>query len=106
MSDPARSLAEARAARDAARAAFDAQLTRLRGDPAEHSIGGRIAGRLGEDARGAFHQALDVASESKGVIAGTVAALALWFLRNPIIALIEQHLGGETQEHGEVTHDE
>ncbi len=106
MSSAARKLAEARAARDAARAAFDAQLAQLRGDPEARSIGGRIAERLGEDARAAFHQALDVASESKGVIAGTITALALWFLRNPIIAWTRHQIGDQEQKSEKTeTHD-
>jgi len=101
MSEAIRKLTEARAVRDAARAAFDGQLAQLRGDAEAHSIGGRIAERLGDDARATFHQALDVASESKGVIAGTLAALALWFLRNPIIAWVERQLGDTAQQSDE-----
>ena len=97
MSSAADELAAARAARDAARAAYDASLMQLRGDPAEQSIGGRVAERLSEDARAAFDKALDVASESKGIIAGTVAALAQWFLRHPIIAWAEHLLGDEEE---------
>ncbi len=85
-------LAEARAARDAARAVFDARLQRLRGDPEAESTGGHIAGRLGDDARSALHHALDVAGESKGIIAATLAALALWFLRHPIVAWVERQV--------------
>lgn len=95
MSTADRRLEEAREARDLARAAFDAQLQRVRGDPEEESIGGRIARRLGDDARSAFDDAVDIASESKGIVAGTIAALALWFLRNPIIAWIESHLADD-----------
>ncbi len=102
----ARSLAEARAARDAARVEFDTKLAELRGDPAARSIGGRVADRLASDARAAMHQALDVAGESKGIIAGTIAALALWFLRNPIIAWIEQLLGEGEPEPSEAKPDE
>ena len=94
----ARELAEARAARDAAREAFDAQLFKLRGDPEARSIGGRVADRLGSDAQAALDQALDVAAESKGIIAGTIAALALWFLRHPIIAWTRHQLGDQAQE--------
>ena len=93
-----RELDEARSARDAARAEFDAQLVRLRGDPEAQTIGGRVADRLSSDARAALDQALDVAAESKGIIAGTIAALALWFLRHPIIAWIEHQLGSDTED--------
>ena len=110
MSKAAQQLAQARAARDDARAVFDTQLAQLRGDPAEQTLGGRVAERLGDDAKAAMHQALDVASESKAIIAGTIAALALWFLRHPIIAWAEQmlteqmlgeHMPGEQPEESE-----
>ena len=94
----ARKLNAARAARDSAREAFDAQMLRLRGDPEARSIGGHLADRLSSDARAAFDQALDVASESKGIIAGTIAALALWFLRGPIITWVEDQLDGNSTE--------
>ncbi len=93
MSNAAQQLAKARAARDEARAEYDASLAQLRGDPAQQTIGERVADRLKRDARGALQHSLDVASESKGIIAGTVAALALWFLRHPIIAWAEQMFG-------------
>ena len=89
MSQAIRQLDAARAARDTARLAFDARLAQVRGDIEARGLGGRIADKLGEDAREALDEALDVASESKGIIAGTMAALALWFLRNPITAWVE-----------------
>lgn len=98
MSDPATQLAQARDARDAAKAAFDAKLAQLRGDSEAQSIGERVQERLGNDARAVFYQALDVASESKGIIAGTVAALALWFLRHPIIAWLERQWADDEGE--------
>ncbi len=88
MSRARRQLAEARAARDLAREAFDTQLLRLRGDPQAQTIGERLLERVGDDARHAMDGALDVARESKGIAAATAALLALWFLRGPINELI------------------
>lgn len=105
MSKAERQLAEARAARDEAKGIFDSQLAQLRGDPEEQTLGGRLAERLGDDAKAALHQALDVASESKGIIAGAVAALALWFLRHPIIAWAGQMLGDAAEESGSENND-
>lgn len=93
-----RQLSEARQARDRARKLFDARLASVRSDLEARGIGGRIADRIGEEARDAFDEALDVAKESKGVIAGTVAALALWFLRHPIIAWVEGLIGVDTPD--------
>jgi len=101
MSKAVQQLAEARAARDEARAEYDASLAQLRGDPVQQTIGERVTDRLKEDAKAALHQALDVASESKGIIAGTVAALALWFMRYLIIAWVRHLQGGQAEESDE-----
>jgi hypothetical protein len=88
MSRASLKLAEARAARDEAREAFDAQLLRLRGDPQAQTIGERLLERVSDDARHALDRTLDVAAESKGIAAATAALLALWFLRGPILELV------------------
>ncbi len=106
MSHPVRQLGEARTARDAARAAFDARLAQVRGDLEARGIGGRVAHKLGDDARDGLDRALEVAGESKTVIAGTLAALALWFLRNPIIDWIEQQFGDDAPENDKDDRDE
>jgi hypothetical protein len=98
MSKAEQQLAKARDARDGAKAEFDASLAQLRGDPAEQTLGGRVAERVGDDAKAVMHQALDVASESKGIFAGTIALLALWFLRHPIIAWAGHMLGEQAEE--------
>ncbi len=85
-------LEEARDRRDSARARFDARLAIVRADVEARSVGGRIADKAAEEARDAMEEALAVARESKVIIAGTVAALALWFLRNPLIAWAEEIL--------------
>jgi len=94
-----------RAVRDAARGAFETRLTQIRSDLEARGIGGRIADRLGQEARDAFDEAMDVAEQNKGVVAGTIAALALWFLRNPIIAWLEGLLGhdAETDDQGDTS---
>lgn len=101
MSAHLRQLVEARTARDAARGIFDARLDQVRRDLDARGLGGRVADRLGEDARFALDEAIDVATESKGIIAGTIAVLALWFMRHPIFAWISgmiQEDAGEQEE--------
>lgn len=80
----ARPLEQAKAARNAAHEAFQAQLAQVREDLSARGIGGRIADRAGEMAA----ETADVANEHKGVIAGTFAAIALWVFRDPIIKLV------------------
>ncbi len=88
MADPADRLDSDRANRDAARSLFDARLANLRGALAERGIGGRIKDQLSSDARNGFIKAVDIAESQKGVVAGTAAALAVWFLRVPIMAWV------------------
>ena len=74
-----------RATRDTARAAFDARLAGVKQDLAARSVGGRIADKAADEALQAIELARDVAEQNKGVIAGTLAALVLWFLRRPLL---------------------
>lgn len=92
MTDPERELAEARRNRADAHRLFQAGVTQVRADLAARGIGGRIKARAGHEAKAVLDEALDIASESKGIVAATVAALVLWFARNPIIALVEDIL--------------
>ena len=85
MSDPDLTrLTEYRALRDSAWAVVRSDVDSLRVDLSAHGIGERIKDRAAEEAQDAWDQARDVASDHKGVVAGTVLALAAWFLRGPI----------------------
>lgn len=92
------SVAQARAVRDNARAAFNARLEQVKSDLSARSIGERVAGKIGEEAFDALDYTLDVARDSKGIIAGTLAAVVLWVFRNPIIAWVERLLGDSEEE--------
>lgn len=87
MSDPAERFREDRDNRLAARAVFDAGVSQVKGDLAARGIGGRIADKAGDEAKAALGEAIEVAKDSKGIIAGTVAALALWTFRAPLLSL-------------------
>lgn len=92
MSKLADQLLADRAARDAARAAFDAHYHALKADVDERGLGGRIADEAMEQARTVFDEAVAVAEAHPGAVGGTIAALVLWLLRNPIIAWLERAL--------------
>lgn len=77
-------LAAAKRAREAAHSAFETQLAQVRADLAARGIGGRVADRVSETAAKVADEAIVVADENKGVIAGTIAALVAWCLRKPI----------------------
>jgi hypothetical protein len=97
MANLARQLEEDRATRDAARAAFDARYGAIKADMEDRGIAGRVVDETMEQARDAIDEAVDVVESHPGVIAGTIAALVLWFLRNPIMGWIEHLLGPEAR---------
>jgi hypothetical protein len=84
-------LALAKAARNEAHEAFQLRLAQVQEDLAARGVGGRIADRAGE----AVAEAADVATEHKAVVVGTLAALAVWFLRRPLVHWVAGLWGGE-----------
>lgn len=93
MAKLARQLEADRAARDSAKAAFDARYGAIKADMEERGIAGRIIDDTMRQVRDTFDEAVDVVESHPGVIGGTIAALVLWFLRNPIMAWVEELLG-------------
>ena len=89
MGKLAKEVKELRARRNAARETFDSRLTQVRQDLTARSIAGRLADKLEQEASDALAEALDIVNDSKGVVLGTAAALALWYLRNPILGWVE-----------------
>ena len=100
MSSPETDLAQDRATRNLARGLFDTRLAQVKSDFAARGIGGRIKDRLGNDARMAATTTLEIAKAQKGVVAGTAAALALWFARKPILAWASKLLPADQEEQG------
>ena len=99
MSDPdlAR-LTEYRALRDSAWAVVRADIDALQADLNATGIGERIKDRAAEEAQDAWDSARDVASEHKGVIAGTILALVAWLLRGPIGNALSALFGDDDEE--------
>ena len=98
MSDLARRLREDRAIRDASLALVKADVSHLRNNLSGKSIGERFVDRVSEGAIDVFEEAVEVADTHKGVLATLVAAVFIWFARNPILSLFSD----EADEH----HDE
>jgi hypothetical protein len=92
MPDP-ETVTSLRAVRDSARARFNAGIEQVRTDIEVRGVGSRIAGKLESDAKAAGIYALDVVRDNKGIVGGTVAALGIWFFREPISDWIEEHFG-------------
>lgn len=70
--------------RDAAQALVVADIDNLRADLSVRGVGARAVDRIAESASEVYDEALEVASDNKGALAAIIAALVLWFARNPI----------------------
>ena len=82
-----------KALRDAAKLVFDTRLAQVKLDLEARGIAGRVADEVSEHARTIIDEATDIAQEHPGVLGGTIAALTLWILRNPIIGWLDELLG-------------
>jgi hypothetical protein len=96
-----RRLREDRALRNAAWALFEADIAHLRASLAGKSISSRIVDRIGEGASDVLDEAMEVADNNKGVIATLIAAIVLWFARNPLIDLFTAEDGAEAEPNEE-----
>ena len=79
-----RELAELRALRDDAWAVVRSDIEALTSELENHGIGERIKDRAADEARQAWDQAVDIASDNKGIVAATALALFAWLLRGPL----------------------
>jgi len=87
MSDAATRLSEDRALRDASLALVKADIAHLRNSLADRSLSERFVDRVSEGAVDVFEEAMDVADNHRGALATLIAAIFVWFARNPIMAL-------------------
>lgn len=85
--DIERQLREDRALRDAALALVKADISHLKNDVGVKGVGARLANRLSDGAADVFDEAVEVADSNKGALAVLLAAIVLWFARNPIMDL-------------------
>ena len=92
MSKTDQRLSEDRANRRAARGLFDRHLAQVKADFTARGIGARIKAKAADQGKQALAEGLAVAKESKGIIAGTLAALVLWFWRMPLLSLAKRLL--------------
>lgn len=92
MNLEARVLSE-KAMRDGAKHALDLRVATVKQDLEVRGIGGRVADEVVGRAKVVFDEAAEIAEAHPGVIGGTIAALMLWILRNPIIGWLDELLG-------------
>lgn len=86
MSNAEEQIVADRAAREAAKAQVTQRFSALKGTLAEKGIGRRVSDHAAGKIKAVADEAVDVVCASKGIIAGTVGLLGIWFLRRPIAA--------------------
>ena len=88
MSDTAAGrMREARALRDASLALVKADVAHLQNSLSSRSLSERFVDRVSEGAVDVFEEAMDVADNHRGALATLIAAVFVWFARNPILSL-------------------
>jgi hypothetical protein len=85
MSNSVPQLAEKRAARTRARAEFQRRIGIAKVDLAPAVLKRRAVTEAQRKTMSVAHQAIDIANDSRGIVAATVAALLLWLARKPIM---------------------
>lgn len=93
MTDLATRLMQDRAMRNAARAVIDADLEHLKADFAP----GELKSRLAESAGDVLDHAAEIVGDNRGVIGALLAAVAIWFARNPLLSLFEEASGADDE---------
>lgn len=85
MSDRRTRMLEDKYLRDSAKALVTADIDNLKADFAQKSLGERALDRVTEGAMDIYEEAIDVAEDNKGALAALIAAVVVWFARNPIL---------------------
>lgn len=79
-------LAAQRAARLLARADFTRQLAQAKVDLAPTALKRRVIAEAQRTSLSVAQQAIEIANDSRGIVAATAGVLALWLARKPIMA--------------------
>lgn len=86
--DLAQQLREDRDTRDQALALVKQDIAHLKSDYQDKGIGERAVDKLKGSANGIYGEAVEVASDHRGVLAAVIGAIVLWFARHPIMAFL------------------
>lgn len=99
MTDRYTRMLEDRHLRNSARTLVDADIRNLKSDLSRKSIGERTADRVREGALDLYEEAVEVADDNKGALSALLAAVIVWFARNPILSAVG--LGKGSDDRGE-----
>lgn len=87
MSNPDSDAEAARVARNSAKVRMEERFSALKGGYEQKGIGSRIGDRVSAKLKDTAQDVVEVASESKGLIAGTAGLLAIWLARRPLTSV-------------------
>ena len=73
--------------RNSARALVEADIENLKADFNRKTLGERAFDRVREGALDVYEEAVEVADNNKGALAALIAAVVVWFARNPLLSL-------------------
>lgn len=88
MTDRLARMLEDKYLRDSARALVEADIEHLKTDVSQKSLATRAMERAREGATELYEEAIDIAEDNKGALAALLAAVVLWFARNPILEML------------------
>ena len=96
-------MVEDRYLRDSARALLEADIEHLKSGLSQRGITERALDRVKDGAIDIYEEAVEVAEDNKGALAALVAAIVVWFARNPIFSLLglEEDSDDAAGEHDE-----
>ncbi len=86
MTKPSPQLVQQRAARNLARGEFQRRLGLAKVDLAPAVLKRRAVAEAQRTTLSVAQQAIDIANDSRGIVAASVAAILLWLTRKPIMA--------------------
>lgn len=102
MSDRKAQMLADRHLRNSARALVDADIENLKATFSGKSLGERAFDRVREGAVDVYEEAVEVAENNKGALAALLAAVVVWFARNPILSIF----GLEPEDDEETAQDD
>lgn len=99
-----RQLREDKALRDSALALVKADVEQVKQDHSAKNIGKRFASRMTEGAHDVLEQASEKASDQRGILIVLIAAIGLWFARNPIMSLFANDEHSDADSDADTVH--
>ena len=91
---------EDRYLRDSARALVEADVEHVKTDLARKGLAARTFDTVKDGAIDLYEDAVDAAEDNKGALAALVAAVVVWFARNPLLDLFGLGEGDDASEDG------